>query len=186
MGSLDSSSQGNLPYVDVENSFDFASGGDDADASNHDQLFYEFGLSGSGGGEKQRSSSIPIIQLQSSAYQDFEHSQTPANTPVDVTMPVFDCLKSPMLPEGKAVRKRPSKNDPISGIRRDSGGVSIPAPIKVRNPDAGIVGPNGKTRDILYQCPFDSCGKRFTRPYNLKSHYRASHTTERPHACETW
>ncbi len=36
----------------------------------------------------------------------------------------------------------------------------------------------------LYQCPYDRCAKVFTRPFNLKSHYIAEHTNERPHQCE--
>ncbi|KAJ3126021.1 hypothetical protein HK098_007959 [Nowakowskiella sp. JEL0407] len=35
----------------------------------------------------------------------------------------------------------------------------------------------------LYQCPFEGCNKRYTRPYNLKSHYRV-HTGERPFLCD--
>lgn len=40
-----------------------------------------------------------------------------------------------------------------------------------------VVKANGKT---LYQCPIPHCEKTFTRPYNLKSHYRF-HTGERPY-----
>jgi hypothetical protein len=38
-------------------------------------------------------------------------------------------------------------------------------------------------KHTLYQCPFEGCSKTFTRPYNLKSHYR-SHTGERPYECD--
>ncbi|KAJ3365861.1 hypothetical protein HDU91_002068 [Kappamyces sp. JEL0680] len=38
-------------------------------------------------------------------------------------------------------------------------------------------------KQTLYQCPFSDCEKTFTRPYNLKSHYR-SHTGERPYECD--
>ncbi|KAI8899142.1 hypothetical protein BC833DRAFT_586986 [Globomyces pollinis-pini] len=43
-----------------------------------------------------------------------------------------------------------------------------------------VIKNNGQT---LYQCPYPECTKTFTRPYNLKSHYR-SHTGERPYVCD--
>ncbi|KAI8853255.1 hypothetical protein BC829DRAFT_360193 [Chytridium lagenaria] len=49
---------------------------------------------------------------------------------------------------------------------------------------AGAGGTTGSSRrPTLYQCPFPECLKTFTRPYNLKSHYR-SHTGERPYHCQ--
>jgi hypothetical protein len=137
----------NLVY-DVENSFDFNSGG--AEERPSDQLFNEFGLSGYGGGESHHQGSLPPNQpIPTISFRDY--GQTPANTPTDhPIMPLF---------EGeKAVRKRPSKE---SSIKRELGAPgNIPSPIKVRNPDAGIVCANGKIRDVLYQCPKEGCGKR--------------------------
>ncbi|KAJ1569864.1 Metallothionein expression activator [Nowakowskiella sp. JEL0078] len=52
-------------------------------------------------------------------------------------------------------------------------------PVSAQFP-AHIVKSEGST---LYQCPFVGCDKKYTRPYNLKSHYRV-HTGERPFVCE--
>ena len=41
----------------------------------------------------------------------------------------------------------------------------------------------GKTKEVMFQCPYKGCEKQYTRPYNLKSHYRSAHTNERPYEC---
>eukprot|EP00842_Homolaphlyctis_polyrhiza_P000687 jgi/Hompol1/1619/HPOL_005662-RA len=41
---------------------------------------------------------------------------------------------------------------------------------------------NGDT--VICVCPFEGCGKSFTRPYNLKSHYR-SHLGQKPFVCRS-
>ncbi|KAJ3206654.1 hypothetical protein HK099_000478, partial [Clydaea vesicula] len=64
---------------------------------------------------------------------------------------------------------------------------NMPPPIKMEN----APGPDGVIREILYACPHVDCKdangkyiKTFTRPYNLKSHYKSAHTTERPYECQ--
>ncbi|KAK9760227.1 hypothetical protein K7432_015990 [Basidiobolus ranarum] len=71
--------------------------------------------------------------------------------------------------------KKQIKNSP----RRTSRKKSIVENVDIKEPEEGD---HDKTVTV-YSCDFPSCGKTFTRLYNLKSHYR-THTDDRPFACD--
>ncbi|KAI9183774.1 uncharacterized protein BJ171DRAFT_483786 [Polychytrium aggregatum] len=66
---------------------------------------------------------------------------------------------------------------------------SMPPPIPIKMTDellstlSDSISSKATHKTVMYQCPFPGCDKLYTRPYNLKSHYR-SHTGERPYGCE--
>lgn len=62
------------------------------------------------------------------------------------------------------------------GQRPSSSELTVPKPRKRQSSasdrDEGPERPGRQARQTLYGCPYPNCGKSFTRPYNLKSHYR--------------
>lgn len=120
-----------LGYQDVENNFDF-NFEDTPDAAEQQELFKQFGMN------------ISETSPSSPSFPNF--SQNTANTPNGSSI-----AAAAESSAGKSTAKRRTSKPG----RSDSSG--IPAPIKIRAPET--VGPNGKVRDILYQCPFEGCDK---------------------------
>ncbi|KAJ3202937.1 hypothetical protein HK099_001658 [Clydaea vesicula] len=92
------------------------------------------------------------------------------------------CLQQKQKKPSKVKVKAPKNSNNYTTARS-----SMPPPIKMEN----APGPDGVIREVLYACPHADCKdgngkyiKTFTRPYNLKSHYKSAHTLERPYECE--
>ena len=48
--------------------------------------------------------------------------------------------------------------------------------------DSDLSGHEGEGHRPLYPCPFEGCGKQYSKPCRLEEHVRA-HTGERPYTC---
>ncbi|KAJ3219637.1 hypothetical protein HDU67_000125 [Dinochytrium kinnereticum] len=149
-------------------------------------------------------SSISTTGAATVASHGFHHPDFPTGMSGDQPVPLHNNLLSPAI--GYPSAPSPSGSDFSAGgdenpgrspninlyVENDFGDdqahpttASAAAALATANAHAAAAanGASGTSRrPTLYQCPFPECAKTFTRPYNLKSHYR-SHTGERPYHC---
>lgn len=80
------------------------------------------------------------------------------------------------LPEIPSVRENNLRAAPWERSRRSRSSCTCPYCVQTVN------NPHGHEKPRIHLCPFDPCGKEFTKTSHLKSHIR-THTGERPYGC---